>query len=148
MSFITQNELEHFQFEEAVAEEFRPSPGGFTLLLDNVRILPENSTNRDIRTMRCNEMSLKIEEGKILGLYEEGYKVYDADCRLIEELPERKIPEEELEEALKNLCGCELDDLTSEDGLYRIFLRGEGHTFRLELSGSGDRESWEKYLNL
>ena len=82
MSYQTQNELEHFVFEEAVVQDFRPSPGGFTLLLDNVRILPENSTNRDIRTMRCNEMTLKIEGGTIRGLFEEAYRqIGRASCR-------------------------------------------------------------------
>ena len=148
MSYQTQNELEHFIFGEAVIEDFRPSPGGFTLLLDNVRILPENSTNRDIRTMRCNEMTLKVENGKIAGLFEESYKVYDADLRLIQEIPERQIPREEWEDALKKLLGCELDELRQESGRYVVCIRGEDHTCRLELEGTGDRESWEKYLNL
>ena len=103
MSYQTQNELEHFVFEEAVVQDFRPSPGGFTLLLDNVRILPENSTNRDIRTMRCNEMTLKIEGGTIRGLFEEAYRLYDADFHLVQELPERQCPPEEWEKLLKML---------------------------------------------
>ena len=105
MSYQTQNELEHFIFEEAVVQDFRPSPGGFTLLLDNVRILPENSTNRDIRTMRCNEMTLKIEGGTIRGLFEEAYRLYDADFHLVQELPERQCPPEEWEKLLKMLSG-------------------------------------------
>lgn len=148
MSYQTQNELEHFIFGEAVIEDFRPSPGGFTLLLDNVRILPENSTNRDIRTMRCNEMTLKVENGKIAGLFEESYKVYDADLRLIQEMPERPIPGQEWDDALTKLLGCELDELRQESGRYVVCIRGEDHTYRLELEGTGDRESWEKYLNL
>lgn len=148
MSYQTQNELEHFIFGEAVIEDFRPSPGGFTLLLDNVRILPENSTNRDIRTMRCNELALKVENGKIAGLFEESYKVYDADFWLIQETPERAIPGEEWEAVLKNLLGCELDELRRENGRYIVCIRGEDHTYRLELEGTGDHESWEKYLNL
>lgn len=148
MSYQTQNELEHFVFEEAVVQDFRPSPGGFTLLLDNVRILPENSTNRDIRTMRCNEMTLKIEGGTIRELFEEAYRLYDADFHLVQELPERQCPPEEWENLLKMLSGCELDEITGDEKGYTVCIRGEDHTYRLELSGTGDRECWEKYLNL
>ena len=124
MSYQTQNDLEHFVFEEAVVQDFRPSPGGFTLLLDNVRILPENSTNRDIRTMRCNEMTLKIEGGTIRGLFEEDYRLYDADFHLVQELPERQCPPEEWEKLLKMLSGCELDEITGDEKGYTVCIRG------------------------
>lgn len=54
--FQTKDELEHFDFEDAVLEEVECACGRVKVMIDNVKILPDNSMNRDIRTMRANQM--------------------------------------------------------------------------------------------
>lgn len=51
--FQTKDELEHFDFEDAVLEEVECACGRVKVMIDNVKILPDNSMNRDIRTMRA-----------------------------------------------------------------------------------------------
>lgn len=85
MSYKTTDELNHFDFEDACISEMRMGTGTFSLLADNVKILPDNSCNRDIRTMRTNQLCLKISDAVIDAFVEEGYKVYDANGRLIRE---------------------------------------------------------------
>ena len=48
------NELNHFDFAEAVVGDIQLLGKMFHIVIDNVKILPENSFNRDIRTMRTN----------------------------------------------------------------------------------------------
>ena len=55
------NELNHFDFAEASVGDIQMADNMFHMVVDNVKILPENSFNRDIRVMRTNEMLFKIE---------------------------------------------------------------------------------------
>lgn len=49
--FQTKDELEHFDFEDAVLEEVMCACGRVKVMIDNVKILPDNSRIRD--TVRC-----------------------------------------------------------------------------------------------
>ena len=84
MKYKTTNDLAGFDFTEAYIGEIRAMSDTFTIGLDNVKILPENTKNRDIRKMRTNELVLKIRDAKIVDFVEEGYKVYDANGNLKE----------------------------------------------------------------
>ena len=80
--YNTMNEFAHFDFSEAVIGDIQLAEGMFRAVVDNVEILPENSCNRDIRTMRTNELLLKLDDAKLVTLVEEGYREYDADGNL------------------------------------------------------------------
>ncbi|WP_307984703.1 hypothetical protein [uncultured Bacteroides sp.] len=60
------NELNHFDFAEASVGDIQMADNMFHMVIDNVKILPENSFNRDIRTMRTNEMLFKIEGAEVI----------------------------------------------------------------------------------
>ena len=77
--YSTINEVNHFEFGEAVVGDIQLTERMFHLVLDNVKICPENSCNRDIRMMRTNELLFKISDAEIISLVEEGYNEYDAD---------------------------------------------------------------------
>ena len=68
------NELNHFDFAEASVGDIQMADNMFHMVVDNVKILPENSFNRDIRVMRTNEMLFKIEGAEVISVVEEGYR--------------------------------------------------------------------------
>ena len=148
MKYHTENELEHFDFAEAVLGEVRPGLSTVHLTLDNVKIRPENSTNRDIRTMRANGLDFAISGAKITAFVEEGYTVFDADGNLLREVPDREIPEKDWEKALRELPGMALDGIEAREGGYVVAIRTEDHTARLEVAAAGDAEDWDRYLSL
>ena len=131
MKYHTINELDHFCFKEAYIAQICAVSGMFEIVFDNVTILPANSCNRDIREMRANELVLKISEPKIEALVEEGYKVYDAAYA----------------DKFKELEGCEVYSIEQENGNYVISIDTEDHTFLLRVSGSGDTQEWDRFLN-
>ena len=92
--YSTINEVNHFEFGEAVVGDIQLTERMFHLVLDNVKICPENSCNRDIRMMRTNELLFKISDAEIISLVEEGYNEYDADGNL-----KHTYPDEEVEKA-------------------------------------------------
>ena len=86
--YSTINEVNHFEFGEAVVGDIQLTERMFHLVLDNVKICPENSCNRDIRMMRTNELLFKISDAEIISLVEEGYNEYDADGNLKHTYPD------------------------------------------------------------
>ena len=80
--YNTTNELNHFDFAEAVIGDIQMTNDMFRAVIDNVKILPENTCNRDIRTMRTNELMLRLDSAQIVCLVLEGYREYDADGNL------------------------------------------------------------------
>lgn len=107
MSFHTTNELGHFRFQGAYLGEIQLTPGSFVLYLDNVIILPDNSTNRDIREMRCNNLELRIADGRLLRCIEEGYKEYDADGNLMAQYEDTVVAPESYKDTFQHLCETE-----------------------------------------
>ena len=102
MKYKTTNELEHFEFRDACIAELRAANGLFTMILDNVKILPENSCNRDIRKMRTNGLLLRISEAAVETLVEEGYQVYDADGNILRREADRPVETEQY--GVRGLC--------------------------------------------
>lgn len=148
MKYKTINELNHFRFSNAYIAEVRMSPGSFTLLLDNVIILPENSKNRDIREMRTNGLLFTISDPKLLDFTEEGYKLYDADGNLKHQEPDRRLAPEEYAGGFRTLSGCTIYSVEKNEDNYDISIDTEDHTFFLRVLGSGDMEEWDRFLNV
>ena len=118
------------------------------MYLDNVKILPDNSHNRDIRIMRANELEFSISNATINQFVEEGYKVYDADGKLTSTVNDREISSEEYKEEFDKLSECTLYSITKKDGIYKIEIDTVDHTYALIVSGENDSVKWDRFLNL
>lgn len=148
MKYKTINELEHFDFKEAYIGQIQMLQGIFTMELDNVTILPENSCNRDIRRMRTNGLVFHITEPTIQLFVEEGYKVYDANGALIRQEENRTIAPEDYSAACKELEGCVIYYIERKENGYEISIDTEDHTYLIQLAGTGDSEEWDRFMNL
>ena len=148
MRFCTENEIETFDFEEAYVGEIRFELGSFYMLLDNVKILESNSCNRDVRTMRTNGMEVRLPEAQILAVIEEGCKIYNADGVLQQEVADQTIAPEEYADLFRALEGAVLYGLKKENMVYQIGIDGEDHAYTIQVQGSADRESWDRFMNL
>ena len=148
MGFFTENEVETFDFGEAHISEIRFGLGLFYMLVDNVKILEKNSCNRDVRVMRTNGLTFRIADPQIVAVIEEGYKIYNADGVLQQEVPDRAVEAEEYAKLCKDLEDAMIYKLEKKGDSYRISIDGEEHEYTLEVKGSGDSEEWERFMNL
>lgn len=148
MRFFTENEVETFDFGEAHVGEIRFGLGFFYMLLDNVKILENNSHNRDVRTMRTNGLMFRIIDPQIVAVTEEGCKIYNADGALLQEVPDRLVHPEEYAKLCKKMEDAVVFELKKEEKCYRISLDAEEHAYILEVQGSGDSEEWERFMNM
>lgn len=146
--YTSNNELSHFDFNEAVISEIRLMNGAFIIYADNVKILPENSHNHDIRTMRTNELEFCITNAQIISFIEEGYKIYDADGNLSTTINDRSISFEEYANEFKTLSGCIIYEISKNDNIYEISIDTEDHTYAVKVSGDSNIIKWDRFLNL
>lgn len=147
MSYMTSNEMNHFTFENAVLNSINPMLTDLHLTLDNVGITSDNSQNRDVRNMRTNGLDFAVTDYTIASIVEEGYSVADADGNVYQSVPDRAIPQEEYNAAFEQIPGMSIDSIEKADGIYTICLRGEDHTWKLIVKGSGDTQKWNRFMN-
>lgn len=149
MKYVTTNEWEHFGFLEAYISDIQKAGGCFQLILDNVKIAPENTKNRDIREMRTNGLCFRIQDAELLSLTEEGYKVYNADGQLTNQYEDREIPRECCSDMLKSFTDgeCCLYTLEKTEDVYTFIIdASDGHTYLLRVRGTRDTEEWDLFL--
>ena len=149
MNFITTNEFDNFIFSEVHISDVRYSGDVFTIVLDDVKILPENSKNRDIRTIRTNGLVLKLNNAKILSLIEEGYKIYDADGNLMKNEDDIAIEEADYTEVMNNfLDGYAFVIEKSSDSEFVFVIDGANErTYNLVVCADSDSEEWDRFMN-
>ena len=114
MAYRTVDEVSHFDFQDAGISEIRLEKGHIYFELTAVTILPENSANRDIRKMGAPELTLQIQQVRIMKLIQEGYQVYDADGEPKASYPDVEIPAGDYEEVLKEI-GAAGEESASQD---------------------------------
>lgn len=155
MKYTTTNEFNQFEFEEAHISDIQIVEGRFYMLLDNVKILPDNSCNRDIRKMRTNELFFKVTNGTMTSLIEEGYKLYDANGKLTREIEDRKVVASEYKEITDEFIDgmvYEVEKTILEDKnqvQYRFVIDAANErTYTMIVLGDGDLEEWDRFLNL
>ena len=150
MKYSTTNELEHFSFKESYIAEIQKRNNCIQLTLDNVTILPANSRNRDIREMRANGLNLSIRDGNVSRLVEEGYKVYNADGTLTEQYEDKQIAPGQYNDILKQLADgeCAVYSLERKENTYIFEIDASNdRTYELQITGTGDLEEWDRFLN-
>ena len=155
MKYTTTNEFNQFEFEEAHISDIQIVEGRFYMLIDNVKILPDNSCNRDIRKMRTNELFFKVTNGTMTSLIEEGYKLYDANGKLTREIEDREVVASEYKEITDEFIDgmvYEVEKTILEDKnqvQYRFVIDAANErTYTMIVLGDGDLEEWDRFLNL
>lgn len=151
MKYATANEWNHFDFSQAYIQEIQKINGCLQFTLDNVMILPENSQNRDIRQMRANELYFQIHNAEIVQFVEEGYKVYNADGKLMEQYEDKELEPDTYYEMLKSFTDGEscIYALEKSEDTYRITIDAcNERTYVLHIAGTRDGEEWNRFLNV
>ena len=133
----------------AVVGDIQLTERMFHLVLDNVKICPENSCNRDIRMMRTNELLFKISDAEIISLVEEGYNEYDADGNLKHTYPDEEVEKAKYDEVAQVLLEGTIYELTLQSGVYTFIIDGTNdRTYALKVTGSGDTQEWNRFLEV
>ena len=153
MRFQTVNDLHLFNFEEVTIKEFHMGKDSLTVVMDALIVKGNNPVNEECTDRFADTANLCFKEGEITEAYKEGYKYYDAMDRLIEEVPDEKVPASEYKALLGQCKDALLFDLIrvkEEEDLYEYQIGvdlDESTTYWFHIRCKGTLMEWEKFKN-
>lgn len=153
MRFQTVNALHLFNFEEVTVKEFNMGKESLTIVMDALIVKGNNPANEECTDRFADTANLYFKEGKITEIYKEGYKYYDAMDRLVEEVPDEKVPVLEYEALLKKCKDAFLFDIIGvkeekDSYEYQIGIDlDEDKTFWFSIRCRETVIEWEKFKN-
>ncbi len=155
MKFKTAGELQNFSFDDAVIRELTVDEGQITFLFEGAIVKAGNSQNTRMQDMYCGEICLQLQNAHILKIIKEGYKYYDANDQLQEEVPNEEVPAPAQASVLERCGSGTLFTIVREqddDAVYGFGIdvpqkedEDEIDTYWLCLKFQQDQEQWDRF---
>lgn len=147
MKYKCINKLNQFDFYQASIASIHFNGSTFTMDLDNVTIKADNEHNRDIHDMRANNVLMTFPNTSIVKIIEEGYKVYDANDVLTENIEDQIVPTENYKSFFTDMEGNFIYSLETEnDSGCSISIDSEYQTYVIQLSNNESCIEWNRFL--
>ena len=94
-------------------------------------------------------ITFKISDAEIISLVEEGYNEYDADGNLKHTYPDEEVEKAKYDEVAQVLLEGTIYELTLQSGVYTFIIDGTNdRTYALKVTGSGDTQEWNRFLEV
>lgn len=152
MGYETINKLHQFSLQNGTLLSLRKSEKDFCLEIDGAVATYENEHNdRSVNTY-ISTLFLRLSDARVEELLLEGYKYYDADHNLIEEVGDKPMMPEELSSVLRvctggYIAGAELPQKEKE----RFYLQlqvdavDSNDTYCMTFSFAKSSAQWERF---
>lgn len=103
MRFKSVDELSGFRFQDALIHSFLEKDDVLSLELEAVIVRGRHSLNETYTDRYADSTYMRLMGGKIVKAFKEGYKYYDANDKLIDEIGDEEISAEEFGK-LRKIC--------------------------------------------
>jgi len=163
MSFISSDELEKFSFEDCQIVDVKFDENNLVFTLEALIVKNNNSQNANYTDSYADTSKLTLKNIKVSSIIEEGYRNYDANDKLVSEVPDKDIAASEYEKLIlgfkeQYLCAMECEEKTKEHFIYTIevdtgVLNEAGltdpylPTYLLKVEFTNATVEWDRYLN-
>ena len=160
MGFKSVNEIEKFTFDDCVISSFKVNEAGIILVFEALIVDSNNSQNTNYTESYADTTTVRLLDGKIISAKKDGYRYYDANEVLMEEVPDTVLSDVETENIIKICEGAYLyymekdADNESSKNIYNIgleFTDEEDNTaadsYEIKVSFKEAIFAWERYLN-
>jgi hypothetical protein len=155
MKFKSSDEIEQFSFRDCQVFEAEVGKEGIRLQVEALIVKPENSQNTNFTESYAGTTEIRFLGGKILSGVKDGYKYYNADDVLVDEVPDTELSEEEIAALLKTVDGAYLYEVKKEEEGYRLALEfvdeSEFNTaadsYTLKVKADKVIIEWDFYMN-
>ena len=97
VAYKSVDELEHFRFDDCQIDTFAVTENGVELMVEALIVRADNSQNTNYTESYAGTTKIRITDGKLIRCVRDGYKYYDANDNLVEEVPDQKLAEDEYE---------------------------------------------------
>ncbi len=158
MKFRCENEMDQISFEDSQICELAVRGDTVEFAFDGARILAGNSRNGRFEDMYCGAIRLQLQGAKIERIVKEGFKRYDANGALQQEVADRDVPVMEQPGVLERCAKGRVFTVVSSP-----VESGYGYEFGIDVQTPEDEEEtdtfwlciicqttvaqWERYCN-
>lgn len=151
--FKSIDEIDKFDFEDCVLSGFSKAEDGFLLSVEALIIRANNSQNTNFTDSYSGPTEIKLNNASIKEILKAGFRYYDADGKLIKEVPDEPVSKPEWGSLIKSFEGNYLPGISFEGDTYTVEVEmidedgTQGNTYLLKIEAEGVVVTWEKYLN-
>ena len=151
--FKSIDETDKFSYEDCVLTGIEKAEDGLIMDVEALIVRENNSQNTNFTESYAGPTAIKFVDGKITDIVKVGFKYYDADGRLIKEVPDEPVVKPQWESLIKTFDGNYLPALDKGDGRYTVEIEmseddgTQGNSYLLTIEASGVVITWDKYLN-
>lgn len=163
--FVSVNEFDKFGYDYCLVKSIRETASGLVLELEALIVRARNSQNTNYTDSYADTTTLVLEKTSIESMIREGYRRYDANDKLIEEVPDEVVAKDTWKKFFdKNesvfliefsASGHDGHEGQGENTGYEGFMVFEmpaeigdnPETFEMKVSFAKAEFSWERYMN-
>lgn len=156
MKYMSINELDTFDFKDAVIKAFHKMENTILIELEAVIVKANNSQNTNFTTSYAGTCNMTLKGAILQKAILEGYRYYDANDVLKEEVPDTPLEGEALQKVLRELEGaylwavvpvCEKENTTGHY-LYQLGIeKDEDISYWLQIEFLEGCMEWDRYMN-
>ncbi len=157
--FQSKNEIGQFSFADARILSSRLDEHTWTLETEALIVLPGNSQNTNYTKSYADTASILFTGAVVEKAVKEGFRRYDADDRLLEEVPDKELSQQEIKKLLSELPEKYLYDVQcveEENDRFAVLgieyptedLTGaDAESYQIRIRYKDVTVTWERYLN-
>ncbi len=140
MKFQACDEMENFSFDDSAIEELRAEGDEVTFTFRGAVVRADNSQNSRYQDMYCGTIVLRLMGAKIARFIKEGYKYFDADGTLLEQVPDEDVPEPARAAVIGRCAGGTVFTVVKEE-----VEEGSAFSFGIDVPKEEDEEEVDTY---
>ena len=160
MAFVSKNEINQFDFSDCKIIEVKYSQGQLVMKLESLIVLENNTQNANYTKSYADTVEMVLSDCAIESVILAGYKVYDANDILVEEVQDKVFEADKYSEIIEKTKDAYLYrfiKVSDDEGYVYDFeveqsepgeimdLRNDTYVFRVKFSDSVF--TWDRYLN-
>ncbi len=120
MRFKSVDESNNFSFKDCELIKTIIGTDGINCQVEALIVKPENSQNTNFTESYAGTAEIRFVNGSIISGMKDGYKYYNADDVLIDEVPDTDLSTEDISSLLKNLSAAYLYDIKKDNDIYTV----------------------------
>lgn len=159
MAFQSINELNQFRYDDCQICEMVIEPSQIKLTVEALIVARNNSQNTNFTESYADTTMIRLTEGCIVSGVKDGYKYYDANDVLLNEVADTPLTEEELAQFPKLCEGAYMYSVDKEEDVdgkncysfgFEFVDEAEqamGDSYRLKIAFEKAIVTWDRYMN-
>ena len=152
MRFKLENSYSAFSYKDATVLTWEQKENNMVMVLSGVIALANNPCNEELVDRYVDDLQLRMLHCRIRRILLEGYKYYDANDVLQEEVPDKEIPVMDYPNIMKECEGqgflFQIEEETIDgETCYHFSIDVEEKTYLVTLQMEKSIMEWERFMN-